>query len=877
MLLHFRLNQHNTTYDALGHVSTVSNPYRSTNDPTYGITTYDYDALGRTNLVIPPDGTTNANNVATAYSGNCTTVTDQTGKSRKSCSDALGRLTGVWEDPGTSPHLNYETDYSYDVLDNLLTVVQNGARQRTFGYNSLSQLTSATNPESGAISYRYDNNGNVVTKTDARGITTCFGDWNGTTCNSTTGYDALNRGLKKTYSDATPSALFTYDTASLDGHTLTNPVGRLVKNATADGKTATWNGYDQMGRILNQWQCSPLNCGATPYSNSFAYDFLGDRTSETYSYTTGTLTISYAYDAAGRATQLTSSYVDSQHPATLVSGVTYSPAGAIAQLTYGNGLVETRSYNNRLQPAQMRTYNPSTGSDILNMSFGFNAGTANNGNVASWSATGQQTFNRTYTYDPLNRIASMSSPSDPTGCTGLSWTIDRWGNRTDQTVTGGTCNTFHQSVDANNRLFGSPYQYDSAGNMTHDPSHSYGFDAENRVTQVDGGSTASYIYDAIGRRVWKSVGGTTTDYLCDLSGNIFAEFGSNCPGICWKAGAVYLNGQFIAQYYNATTYFIHSDHLGSTRILTAMDKSIFDNMDYLPFGEQITGDTGSTLKFTGKERDGESGLDNFDFRYASSSLGRFTCPDPLGGYISNPQSLNRYTYVLNNPLNLVDPLGLQDFRAGTCLDENGSGIVCQELPPTAPDPSAMIPPPDPAPPPADLPSASGLPTGNPGAGSASSSASLNATQLGLGLLGGIPGPIGTGANLINAGISFYRGQYGQGALNLVFAIPFAGTIGEIGRVGELGAGIIKNTERVESLTRTAAFRVPDELNAAEKIIGEVKNVNYQAYTRQLKDSVAYAQKYGYQFRLYVRQGTRLSAPLLDAVEDGLVNLVRNLP
>jgi len=59
-------------------------------------------------------------------------------------------------------------------------------------------------------------------------------------------------------------------------------------------------------------------------------------------------------------------------------------------------------------------------------------------------------------------------------------------------------------------------------------------------------SPKSRLYDADGRRVWKTVGTSATDYLYDLSGNIFAEFGSNCPGICWTAGAVYLSGQFIA-------------------------------------------------------------------------------------------------------------------------------------------------------------------------------------------------------------------------------------------------------------------------------------------------------------------------------------------
>ena len=80
----------------------------------------------------------------------------------------------------------------------------------------------------------------------------------------------------------------------------------------------------------------------------------------------------------------------------------------------------------------------------------------------------------------------------------MSWTYDAWGNRTDQTPTSGTCNPFHQSFDSNNRIIGSPYQYDAAGNMTHDASHSYTYDAENRITKVDGGSTATYGYDVDG-------------------------------------------------------------------------------------------------------------------------------------------------------------------------------------------------------------------------------------------------------------------------------------------------------------------------------------------------------------------------------------------
>jgi RHS repeat-associated protein len=68
-----------------------------------------------------------------------------------------------------------------------------------------------------------------------------------------------------------------------------------------------------------------------------------------------------------------------------------------------------------------------------------------------------------------------------------------------------------------------------------------------------------------------------------------------------------------------------------------------------------------TYKFTGKERDSESGLDNFGARYDASSMGRFMSPDLMGGHQEDPQTLNKYVYVRNNPVNLTDPTGL-DFN-----------------------------------------------------------------------------------------------------------------------------------------------------------------------------------------------------------------------
>src|SRR4029077_9035904 len=128
-----------TNYDGMGRVYKRSNPHRSASLSTDGTTTYFYDALGRTCLVVPPDaplpsGATcptfrPTDTVFTSYSGNTTTVTDEAGKTRQSQTDGLGRLTQVVEDPGG---LGYVTTYSYDALNNLTGVVQNGSHQRSF-------------------------------------------------------------------------------------------------------------------------------------------------------------------------------------------------------------------------------------------------------------------------------------------------------------------------------------------------------------------------------------------------------------------------------------------------------------------------------------------------------------------------------------------------------------------------------------------------------------------------------------------------------------------------------------------------------------------------------------------------------------------------
>ena len=666
-----------TSYDTAGRVQNSSHPYRSISDSTYGLESPTYGGLNRAIKITHPDGTyvqlfygadvgsggrtTQACSSSTYGLGFPTLSVDEAGKKREVWTDGFGATIETDEpDPSGNLSSGTATCYGHDTLGNVTSVLQNGSRQRTYVYDALSRLTGETTPEGGAITYNYNSNGDISSK-----IAPAPNQTGSSTVTTSYSWDALHRLTQKSYSDGTtPTASFYYDLAAPWG----SPYGGSYKGRLSQADTVDSTGhyvastifvYDALGRITISGLCTAVNCGLVGFHTSYSYDLAGNVTS--YSTSENGITFSYQYDAVGRPSAVTSSLVDANHPATLAavdSSVGYYPHGALRKMLFGNGLTFTSVYNNRLQPClldvnnngtTLQTCNDSTPTgNVLDLWMGYSN---NNGNVTNWNATGAQSFVRTYGYDSLNRLSTLSSPSDPSGCTGLSWSYDFWGNRTDQNVTGGTCGQFHATVNTLNQLVGPPYQYDAAGNLTYDGSHSYTYDAENRLTQVDGGATARYGYDALGKRVQKTTGAAITQYVHDMGGQVILEMDGNGNGSP-VADYIYLAGSLIAEYKNGTTYFVHTDHLGSTRIVTGLNQGVVQSVDYLPFGELNSSDSGvSTHEFTGLERDSETSLDQTLFRKYSSSFGRWMTPDPL-------KSLNRYSYAANNPLNLTDPLGL---------------------------------------------------------------------------------------------------------------------------------------------------------------------------------------------------------------------------
>ena len=333
----------------------------------------------------------------------------------------------------------------------------------------------------------------------------------------------------------------------------------------------------------------------------------------------------------------------------------------------GNGITETTSFNTRLQPWQI-----SAGS-LLTLTYGYGT-TANNGNVLSVATSrGGSMWTQTYAYtEPgggsVNRLTAAweTGPGSPTwyetygydafGNRWLSGYSGLWGGA----VTNETPLSASWYNTATNRISnGGTWGYDNSGNITAvgGTSRSFQYDAENRQTQaVVNGVTENYFYDGESRRVAKANGTGTTSYIYDADGQLAMEFPTGSPAI----GTAYLT----------------ADMLGSTRLITDGSGNTTECEDYLPFGQQIqAGVDGRSAvcfgvanplpekMFTGKERDVNTGLDYFGARYLSDMQGRFMSSDPLlnSGHPSNPQTWNRYSYVLNNPLRMVDPAGLYVF------------------------------------------------------------------------------------------------------------------------------------------------------------------------------------------------------------------------
>jgi RHS repeat-associated protein len=414
--------------------------------------------------------------------------------------------------------------------------------------------------------------------------------------------------------------------------------------------------------------------GGPLYAFAYSYNPAGGMTSMQYPTTgmTAGVVVNYAYDGAGRPLSVQEANRGTTMYAT---GIQYAPQGAPTNMTFGNQLVESRQYNSLLQTTQIQA-----GSNLtLNYTY---SPTQNNGNLqAQQIQAGSLNVTQNYGYDTVNRLLTASEGSNWQ----QSYVYDAFGNRavlagvppvyipgntqTPQVSTSSAAAV--QALFPSNRYTGCQYDNGNTngpGNATSCAGLAAGtlaFDSDNHLTSA-GGTT--YAYDGNGNRVLKTTSAGSTWYLYGADGTVAAEYATAATA--------------------SATQYLTVDALGSTRLVTGA--SGCSRHDFLPFGEEIDPSIGSrgqqdpcysngatdgvTQKFTGQERDDETGMDNFLARHFGSAQGRFMSPDPAGlaaADPANPQSWNQYSYVLNNSLMFVDPSGL----GPTCVAD-GASIPC---------------------------------------------------------------------------------------------------------------------------------------------------------------------------------------------------------
>jgi len=253
-------------------------------------------------------------------------------------------------------------------------------------------------------------------------------------------------------------------------------------------------------------------------------------------------------------------------------------------------------------------------------------------------------LSQSFGYDAYNRLTSAAETGGSNEWPAQTYSYDAFGNRA---VTAGyipnpCCTPTALSQYTNNQWLGTSVSYDAAGNQKTLPSRSFTYDAENRViTATEPNMPAiSYVYDGEGKRVQKTVGTAITSYVYDAFGQLTAEYATQSS----TNGLLYLT----------------ADPLGSTRLITSSTGAVQECNDYFPFGEDIQSTLGgrgscypsgvypsspdiASQKFTGKERDAETGMDYFGARYFSGPQGRFTSADPFTvtpSRVVDPQQLN---------------------------------------------------------------------------------------------------------------------------------------------------------------------------------------------------------------------------------------------
>jgi RHS repeat-associated protein len=617
------------------------------------VTRFEYDELGRLVRTLGPDGSINALGYCADGNGACAAV-DANGYTATVSEDALGRVTAQ-----TDP-LGHVTSFLYDELNRIveLTDAENNTTEYVYNSDGLYQVIDALNQ---VTSFGYDSQGNLASLTDANNHTRTYL------------YDELGRLIRETDAGGHTSRYYYDDMNRLrriidaNGATIDynyNADGRLISIVSPDGSTSF--GPDSSGRIVAQ--------SNSDTSQSFVYDGRGRLASTSQQIGGNGKTIQYGYgpdmsltavtNAEGQVTRYSYDALGRLVAISAPGGRTtfaYDLAGRRIQMSLPNGITTYYSYDgaNRLLAQVSRSADNQV---VAAFSYSYN------GVNLRTSVTDLAGRTTTYTYDELYRLTDVVYGDGRS----QQFSYDPVGNRLSQTVNGVTT-TYTYDID--DRLTSettggqtSTYTYDNNGNQLTRSDimglTSYSYDSNNQMTAITlpDGSDWEFGYSPDGFRVYALYSPVTgapqrTDFLL-LGNSVLTDYQSN--------GRIthYLRGpwtdELLGQETGGEWTYNVQDDLGTLTVLTDATGAVLGRRSYDVFGQVLSqsGEWESRYGYTGREEIGDTGLMYYRARSYDTEAGRFTSVDPVFGSPQSPQSLQRYNYVLNNPVNLRDPSGM---------------------------------------------------------------------------------------------------------------------------------------------------------------------------------------------------------------------------